>query len=101
ELSVGAESDAVREMAAAIHLRLLAPDDLQVGKAGAGFAEAEMGAADHGAARAVIARLHPAQIDQPVVREIGVEDDVAEAALPAIGDLRHARDVEHPAVGAP
>src|SRR5438132_4069031 len=60
-----------------------------------------MGTADHGAARAVIPRLDPAQIDQPVVREIWVDDDVAEPTLPAIGNLRHAADVEYPPVGPP
>ena len=99
ELAVRPEGDAVREMAAAVHLRLLAPDHLQVAEAGAGFAEIEMCPADDGAARAIVARLDPAQIDQPVLRETGVEDDVTQAALPSIRNLRHAGDVEHSAVG--
>ena len=60
----------------------------------AGLADDEPAAADRGAARAALAGLGPAQIDEAVAGEIGVEDDVAEPALAAIIDRGHAGDVE-------
>ena len=47
-----------------------------------------------------VAGLGEAQIDEAVVGEIGVEDDVAEPALAAIIDRRHAGDVDRRAARA-
>jgi hypothetical protein len=60
-------------MAAAFHLGRLAPDDLQALQArGIGLPH-EAAAADDGAARVALAGFDPAEIDEIVRREIGVE----------------------------
>ena len=81
-------------MAAAVNLGSCRQITWKPSSRGAPPSSDQPAAADRGAARAALARLGEAQIDEAVVGEIGVEDDVAEPALAAIIDRRHAGDVD-------
>ena len=76
-----AERDAVAVVAAAVDLRRLPPDDLQVLQLAAVGGERELGARDGGAARFAFTGFGIAQIHEPVVREVGMQHDVAQPAL--------------------
>jgi hypothetical protein len=95
-LAVGPEGDAVAEMAAAAELWALPPDDLKPLEPGTVAVLDEARPADHRPARLAVAPLDPAQIDQPVLGEAGMEDDIAEPRLAAIIDRRRSGDVADP-----
>src|SRR3546814_3047709 len=79
-LAIWRKGEAVREMAAAGHFRVLLPDDLQ-SLDSRRVALDQLRLADDGAERVARSGLDPTQIDGAARHEIGGEDDVAEAAL--------------------
>ena len=85
QLAVGAEGKPRAEMVAAIDLRLLPEDDLDIVEA----AVAQLPARDR-RSRAAFARLRIGQVDKAVLGESGIERDVEKSPL-AFGDhLWHA-----------
>src|SRR5690606_17055738 len=96
-----AERDAMPEMAVSRDFRHLAPDDLEVLERAAALVEHETRPRDGGPARARFAGLGIAQIHETVLAEVRMQDDVAESALTAVRDARHARDLADPAVRRP
>src|SRR4051812_25585602 len=80
-------------MRAARDLRLLAPDDVEAVEMRRPGAEDQAAVADCSAAGAVRAGFAEAQIDALIPSEIGVHNDVGEAALPLDMDLRHSADL--------
>src|SRR5690606_17636739 len=90
-----AERDPVTVVPVARDLRLLPPDHLEIlERAAALGVEHEARAGDRGAARAALAGFRVAQVCEPVLVEVRMQHDVAEPALPAVRDLRHALDIE-------
>src|SRR3546814_3049646 len=79
-------------MAPARHLGILFPDDLQTLDPRR-RALNELRLADDGAGGVAVPGFDPAEVNGAAGREIGRDDHVAEAALPAIGDRGHARDI--------
>src|SRR5690606_32042631 len=79
--------------------RHLAPNHLQVSEAAASvLVQLESCARDSCTARIAFARLGIAEIDKPILFEFRVQHDIAQTALPAIRDLRHAFDLFYRAV---
>src|SRR3546814_19469623 len=79
-------------MAPARHLGILFPDDLQTLDPRR-RALNELRLADDGAGDVAVPGFDPAEVNGAAGREIGRDDHVAEAALPAIGDRGHARAI--------
>ena len=88
-------------MAAPAELGHLPPDHREAVEPRRAALDHQPPAPDRGAAQAAVAGFREAQIDEAVIGEIGVEDDVAEPALPAIIDRRHAGDVDRAAAHRP
>src|SRR5688572_22278653 len=93
EIAGVVEQQPVAVVAVAELLGILSPDDLDVGKRGAILGLCERGADDCCAARATGAALGEAQVDQPVLRELRVKSDVAQAALAAVVHVGYAGDL--------
>jgi len=92
--AVGAHREPVPEVALALHLRHLPPDDIEVLDASADVVDDQPPVADDRPTRPVVAPLHPAEVD-PLVLLVGRSgDDVAETALAAGRDLGLVVDVE-------
>src|SRR5690606_24346354 len=95
------EGHAMPEVAVSGDFRHLTPDDLEILERAAALVEDEARPCDGGAARAGFAGLGIAEIHEAVLAEARMQDDVAEPALPAVRDARHARDVADRAVRRP
>ena len=88
------ERDSMTVMTAAVHLRRLPPNHLEVLQLAAIAIERELGSSDGGAARFALAGFRVAQIDETVTGVIGMQHDVAETALAEPADLGHAANID-------
>jgi hypothetical protein len=78
----------------------LAPDHLQARqRAAALVVQHQLRPRHHAASGIVFAGFRITQVDPAVVREMRMQDYVAEAALSAIGHFRDAADIADPVVG--
>ena len=92
--AVRREGDPVAVMAAPGHLRHLPPDHCEAVEPRSAALRDQPAAPDRCAARAALAGLDEAEVDEAVLGELGVKHDVAEPALAAIIDRRNAGDVD-------
>src|SRR5690606_36546083 len=92
------ERDPLAEMPVAGDLRLLPPDHREILERAAAFRVEHEARASDGGAAAAVAGFRVATVDETVLGEVGMQDDVAEAALPAVRDFRHPGDLAHRAV---
>ena len=89
QVAIGPEQQAVGVMALAADLRHLAPDHLQAGQGGLPIPGLQPRARHRRAGGTAVTGLGVAEVHQPVLFKTGMHRDIAQAALAAVGDLRH------------
>src|SRR6056297_1203942 len=92
QIAVVVEGETMTVMTVVEHFRILAPDDLRVGEPAPALAELEHGSHDRRTPCVADTALGVAQVDDPVIGVLRVQDHVAQPALAAVIDVRQSFD---------